>query len=390
MQAATAADALDVLVHAIGPEELQREKFEAQGRFLARQDRWDELGALIRQYDQARAATEGGMPLADLLAYGARADVVTLVEAALTDPGQMSKQAPRQGLAELEEVLAEYPEDYGVALVVIHAYIDIAWAWRGEGWAQDVPPSHWRKFIAKMKRASDLLDGFNSFECNSPALAAAQCALLSVQEVPQVRVADDYEDLIELDPTNPRHMRAFGNHLLPRWFGSYQQLEVEARRIAVLTGDVWDAGGYVWMYLDALAADPQALDMLDTDFFVEGLRDILTRRTDQHTVNMLAAFCSVTLSQPRFRQAQYRTKLAQITAAFDWILQDHLREIHPLLWGMAADGPEPRLSQARREVVAEAGRGSALQRIAEHFEAEIRKGARIVFAESGPQVILTA
>ena len=48
-------------------------------------------------------------------------------------------------------------------------------------------------------------------------------------------------------------MRAFGEALLPARYGGYDMLDSEARRTAAHTDDIWGAGGYVWVYLDALA-----------------------------------------------------------------------------------------------------------------------------------------
>ncbi|MBR9651221.1 hypothetical protein [Thalassovita aquimarina] len=376
-------DALDIPVSDISLEEAERRALEQRGQFLARQDMWEILGREIRDLDRERAVTAGGMSKADLLALGARSDVTAPVLAAFADPGLMPQHAPRHGLRDLEGVLDDHPHDYGVALVVINAYIDIAWAWRGDGGIADIPADRRREFETKMARAADILDRFSPFEHDSPALAATRCALLAAQAGADQRIVDDYEDLIELDPANPRHMRAFGNHLLPRWFGSYQQLEIGARRSAVLTRDIWGMGGYAWTYLDALAVDPTAIEMLDVDFFLDAMRDILQRRPDQHIVNTFAAFCAVTLQQDRFPSSQ----ATQLARAFDWILRDHLREVHPVIWAMAHEDPTRASGPAALDSIARDGEKRALRRIASHFAAEIRQGARIVFDESGPMVI---
>ncbi len=133
-------DALDIPVCDISLEQAERSALEQRGQFLARQDMWEELGQEIRDYDRSRAVTAGGMSKADLLALGARSDVTAPVLAAFADPALMPQHAPRHGLRDLEIVLEDHPGDYGVALVVINAYIDIAWAWRGEGWISDLPP----------------------------------------------------------------------------------------------------------------------------------------------------------------------------------------------------------------------------------------------------------
>jgi hypothetical protein len=159
-------------------------------------------------------------------------------------------------------------------------------------------------------------------------LAAVRCALLSAETRPRSRASDDYEDLIDLAPGVAKYMRALGNHMLPRWFGSHERLEHEARRTMERTSDIWGSGAYTWTYLDALTVDGDAYSLLDADLFCQGLRDILTRQSDQHTVNVFAAYCGTALDLKGVN-AEAR---AQIADCFDWIVTDHLREVHPRVW----------------------------------------------------------
>jgi hypothetical protein len=373
---------LDIPVCEDSTEDKTRRDMIEAGQFYARQDRWEELAGLIRAHDGARTATASGMPVARLLSYGARADVVQPVEAALSDPGLMAAHAPKGGLAALEEVLEEFPDDYGIALIVAEAHIDIGWAWRGQGWSEEIPSRNWREFQAHFARASEILDQFDPFEHNSPAIAAARCSVVAATSAPKDRVRDDYEDLIDLDPENPRHLRALGYFLLPRWFGDYATLEAEAQRSAERLADVWGkSGAYVWVYLDAISVDPETLSVLDVERFLGGMKDILTRVPDQHNANALAAWCAVTMTAARFHTSPHKAKAQSLARAFEWVLQGHLREIHPLLWGMAAHAPDrspPTLPDLARE-----GRTQALLRIGRHFERDIRRGGRVISRVEG-------
>lgn len=363
-------------------EDRQRHDMTTMGQFLARQERWDDLSRLLRDHDRARAATPAGLALAGLLAHGARADVVAPIETALTDPRLMPAHAPKGGMAALEEVLQDHAGDYGVALVVAEAHIDIGWAWRGQGWQAEVSDTHLRHFQTHFARAADLLDGFDPISDDSPALAAARCALLVAASAPRSRVCDDYEDLIDLDPQNPRHLRVYGYHLLPRWFGSYDLLASEAARTAGRLTDIWGAdGGYALVLMDAVAVDPGALAVVDADRMRAGFADILARRDDQHMVNDLAAYCAVTLTADRYRRIADQNRAQAIAANFDWILQRHLREIHPLVWGIAGQAPDRSLPAL--EDLSRLGRTQALLRIARHFERDLRRGGRVVAGASG-------
>ena len=357
-------------------------RLQDEGQFLARQDRWGDLSDRVRQVELRRTKTTDFMPVSDLLLFGARADVVAAAEHALHDGAPHDAGVLFDGIASLEAVHDEHPDQYPIALVVALAHIDIGWAWRGSGPDRDVSPRARSAFSAHLDRATSILDRYSGIELDSPALAAARCAVLAGSREPHLRVADDYEDLIDLDPTDQRHMRALGNHLLPRWFGSYETLELEARRTASRTQDIWGDAGYTWVYFDAITHDPEACSRVDTDFFIDGLRDILRRRTDQGTVNMLAAYCAVALGEAR----DSTSPRARIRACADWIIRDHLRELHPLVWAHAAQGFDNSARIRSIQRFADRGRDEALRVIARLFADEIAQGHQVTFTAEGPRI----
>jgi hypothetical protein len=367
------------------PDDRTCRKAHLRGQFLARQDRWDELALEISTADKVRKVTPGGMPIADLLAYGARSDVVNGVEHALQD-GCAAGEAPLiDGIIALEAVQRDYASEPVITLIVALAHIDVGWAWRGTGWETVVPELNRSRCAAHFDRAQHLLSPLCGIELNSPMMAAARCALLAGQRDPQSRIADDYEDLIDLDPHNHRHMRALGNHLLPRWFGNYPQLELEARRTASRTQDIWGAGGYCWVYFDAIAVDDQACANVDTDFFIDGLRDILKARPDQAMVNLLSSYCAVALRHGLGVSTEADLPRMQIADCANWLIRDHLTELHPMIWAHAADGFDNNTRVTSLSRFAARGRAHALQVIADHFRDDIERGLRVTFTPNGPE-----
>lgn len=331
-------------------EDVHHDLFES-GLHLARQDDWATLGDRIRTADAHRKLTPGGVPVADILAEGARADAVTAATRAVSAGDELMAASI---MNDMTQVLEETAGDHGVAYVIAMAHIDIGWAWRGEGWQQDISAAHRAAFFRHFKAASALIDTFDAFELDSPMLASARCALLAAETQPRSRASDDYEDLIDLAPGVAKYMRALGNHMLPRWFGSYERLEHEARRTMERTSDIWGAGGYTWTYFDALTVDDDAFGLLDGALFCQGIRDILERRSDQHTVNGFAAYAGTAL-EPEGVNSDARTRIA---ACFDWIVTDHLHEVHPRIW-YAAKGvwatrleDQDRLAKGRQRALA--------------------------------------
>ncbi|MFK7743411.1 MAG: hypothetical protein AB8B47_00045 [Roseobacter sp.] len=365
-------------------EDRARDSHRNRGQFLARQDMWDTLSAEVSQADQSCAATPAGMPIAELLCFGARADVVAAAEHALID-GAPPKDAPLMaGIEGLEEMLSEHPDNAICAITVAHAHMDIGWAWRGTDWSAQVPARNLEAFEAHFDRARDILHPFDQSHTRSPLYQTACCALNGAGIVTGPDISRSYEKLIDLNPLNPGPMRALGNYLQPRWFGSHAELELEARRTAARTHAQWGAGGYTWVMFDVLASDAEACLQLDVGFFIEGLQDILDRFGDQHTTNILAAFCSYTLGGHRTGNPKADAVRVRIADCAHWIVRKHMTELHPLIWAHAASGFDNSLHVPSPRRFAAAGRHYALRVIAMLFRREIADGRRIVFTADGP------
>ncbi|MCR8546355.1 hypothetical protein M4578_00830 [Salipiger sp. P9] len=364
---------IEIPVRDTAPDAADRGRLRTQGRFLARQEDWDTLARGLHEADSQRAATTGGTPVVRLLAEGAHSDALDSALAAVTrdDP-----TAARSILFGLRDAIDRVDRDPWLAYTQALAHLSVARAWTARPGAPTLTALRLDARAQHLETAQRLTARFDPLECDSPALAALRCGLLELDPRPDRRVIDDYEDLIDLDPACPDHMRALGRDLTPARFGSWDRLDREARRTAGRTADLWGTGGYVWVWLDALAgADGGGFAHVDAELFAEGLHDILQRRPDQHMVNLLAAYCGLTLSGA----AAPGSARARIAGCFGWIAQDHLREVHPDLWARArplpggADGGDA----LRR------GRSRALSALAEHFAHHLRRGRKLRFTDRG-------
>ncbi|OIQ44607.1 MAG: hypothetical protein BM558_07205 [Roseobacter sp. MedPE-SW] len=387
-----------------------RQSLQDKGQFLARQERWPELSQLIQAADQAHSRTTSGQPEADLLAFGARSDVVNAVEHALQDRNHKSgafhvapgaKQTRRRksgenpilidGVMALESLRQDHPQDIYLQAIVALSHIDIAWIWRGAAAEtaanQTRQEAHLRRAAAHFERAAALLAPLKEQSHESAFLSAAKCALFAGQNADTVDVADAYGALIDQAPNNPRPMRALGAQMLPRANGSYAALELEARRTAARTQQQWGAGGYTWVYFDAMAIDEQACARVDTKFFLDGLQDILCADPSQEMINLLAAYCAITLPNSLGINASADTNRLEISKAASWLVRSHLRELHPLIWAHACEGFDnnARVTSLRR--FAAHGQAKALQCIADIFRDELDSGHKIAFSPDGFDLI---
>lgn len=358
-------------------------KAQDRGQFLARQERWEDLSREIREADLSRATARCGLPLADLIAYGARADVVNATENALAEQKDASNRSLIRGLMAFEALRAEHRHDPYLTALVALAHIDIGWAWRGPGNAPAAPACSQRRCAAHFDRAAALLEPIAQDSEDSPFLKAAQCALFARNSGGTLPVADAFAALIDLAPANHRHMRTLGTHMLPRWSGSYAALELEARRTAARTAQTWGAGGYTWVYFDAIAIDDQACARVDTRFFLDGLRDIVQANPSQEMINLLAAYCSVALRKDQGQNIQADLPRLKIAAAAGWLIRDHLKELHPLVWAHAAEGFDNSARITSLSRFAARGHAGALQAIATQFREEIEGGQKVAFTEEG-------
>ena len=365
----------------ISDEERARATHQDEGQKLARQDRWPELARRIRQADAKRLTTPGGETASLLLAFGARSDVVAAAEDALRDGADPDPH----GIAALEEMLEDEGGDPACALVVALAHLDIAWAWHNARF-ETRPQQSLTRAQDHLERADRILGPLDGVALDSPAILAAQCALAATSDSRGRQLAEDYTRLIGSDPGGQRHMQAMGRHLLPLLTSHPTLLEVEARRIATLTQGRWGSGGYAWVYLDALMTDSRAMELLDPDFFIEAVRDIIDHQPDQHVVNQFAAFCAISMAPsgqngPLSRQAE--ATRARLHACLDWIVAKHMQELHPLLWSqtLLAPGQFPTLP-SRRALVTK-GRQTALRIIALRFADQIADGSSIAFSPQG-------
>ncbi|WP_085791994.1 hypothetical protein [Roseivivax jejudonensis] len=349
----------------------------AQGRHMARQEEWCAIGTLLRGYDAARAQSPAGRPLAEILASGARSDAVEAGIAAANRGDAAAAQCPLDQLrAEVDALCC----DHGLALVLARAHAEVGLAWRGPDRHGDHTPEARAAFHAHFAAAQRLVDRFDACEADAPSLAAMRCTLLEAAPRPAARILDDYADLIELDPEMPAYMRALGRNLLPSGFGTYDMLEDGARRIGAETADVWGAGGYAWVYLDALALDRGAFLTLDDEHFVAGLHDILAMRPGQETANLLAAFTGFSLAPAPDAPAAER----RVASAFDWIVRDHLREVHATAWAAAPARTGPIAGRACMSGdAADRGAARALSSLGQLFADDLAAGRRVAVDATG-------
>lgn len=364
----------------VSDEEMARATHQDRGQKLARQDRWSDLAEKIRYADETRLATPAGETASLLLAYGARSDVVSAAEDALHDGAEPDDA----GIQALEDVLLEEDDSYASALVVALAHLDIAWAWHCIRFDKD-PEGALARAQTHLSRAEEILMAYDAEALNSPSVLAAQCALAATHEKRDLILGDDYAKLIALDPHGHGHMRALGRYMARLLHKHPNALEVAARKTASQTDAHWQAGGYTWVYLDALMSESTAITLLDPDLFIEGMENIIRQHKDQHIINQLTAFCAIAMA-PKANGKEPAASAAarlQLHECLDWLVTDHLHELHPLIWSQTLLAPAQVPALPSRRALVVKGRQTALRIIATRFAEEIADGSSLGFSPHG-------
>ncbi|MEM6311336.1 MAG: hypothetical protein AAF754_14940 [Pseudomonadota bacterium] len=362
-------------------------KYHTVGQDLGRQEDWARLAELIAHADAAGLTVSSGTAVSELLAFGARADVLGAFEHVLSG-GDDDPDAPVwDGIAALEDVLGEMPDNHAVGAIVALAHMDIAWCWRGDAPQAQIAPRKQATFAQHMDRAATILRTTCAAAPDTPLLAYARMRQHMRPDLDQLTVAERLSQAaMTLFATNPlatQHLRLFGHMLLPRRFGTYARLETEARRNTARLKKTWGSGGYAWIMMDAICNDVEALAGLDVDFFIEGLRDILRRQPDQYTVNLLAAFCAVTMAEGSGDDAADFNR-TRIQNCRNWIICEYLHEVHPLVWAHAMRGFDRSIRVRCAERFANRGLIEARRVLKALFLPELARGQNVSFTANGP------
>lgn len=358
----------------------EKRSLHQAAHLLVRQEHWETLNQLLCGHDQDRTTTKSGTVTASVLASGARKDIIDTIASGLLPSNETGLARASEGVDMLDQVLIDQSSNYGVALVVAHAHMDLGFAWRGQGWADEVPAADWKKFARHIRRATSILEKFDPIEFDSPALAAARCRALSGHPDPERHVIHFFEDLIDLAPNYAKSYRQFGRALLPRWYGSYELLEERAGKLAAETSDQWGHGAYSLTFMDAMREDKEAIGFVDVALFLQGLSDFLEANPDQGSANKIVAYLSVALAPTGPLVAGSKRALHNrraIMAAAPEFARKHLREIQPDVWSAAKGRHDYSATPAIAWQQKQIGLEEAFGTLSKAYEREILLGKHV-------------
>ncbi len=340
---------------------IRREQIASKVKALVETGGWDELSKTLRDQEKDLLST-GLNQFYETAGNAARLALAHTTTQADLCPNVTIADISPAALALLEAAQCARPKDHILAALCARAHTDAAWICRISGETEIATDQARTSIIDHSAKAANILKQFDPLEHMSPLLAEAHYHLCLGADEGEGEIRAAHQDWTDLDPANLTPYSIHGVHLLPRWYGSYDELESEARKAAARTYDILGAGAYSAFYLAVLDQDHGSFAHLDTGFFLDGLADLIEASGfDQLRVNEIAAFLYQTSrpARPVLARADRLVKAQKraLRAGMVRLIRNHLHLVYPEVW--------------------QGGRNGALRAIGEAFRDEIIAGEMI-------------
>lgn len=308
-QRMTAASGLPVL-YARAPDCDDLKYWARLQPMIERRD-FDALADLCQREFDARARFENGRSRA-ALAFKA---LMRPMEECEDDP-----ELAEEELAAYESWWAADRRNPAAAGAYAAALAQTGYAYRGSGWAGDVTPAQWallRDFSGRASRvittASDRRDA--SWIWHFARLRTTFVAF-GLGEASRHATREAFEATMLLDPLEVSVYEERVNQLLPRWGGSFEDLDLLARQAYATTRKTIGAEMYARIYDSIVKFEEPLETLIDYHFLVDGFRDWMQHAPSQPLANRFAA------------HAHSVGDVDTLT----WLFRHEIREIYPHVW----------------------------------------------------------
>jgi hypothetical protein len=174
------------------------------------------------------------------------------------------------------------------------AMINTGYAYRGSSYAADVSDAQWAMLIDFCRQARQILDKADpaTREQNRIWTSAKHAYTFIACGVSLERpgdLADTFEAAVATDPLEMRLYDNRVNQLLPRWFGSYEAIEVFARQSMSRTGAAYGTMLYARIYDSIADVEPLDQTLMDYELLKASFWDWFERFPSQALANRFAA-----------------------------------------------------------------------------------------------------
>ena len=289
---------------------------------------WDGFLHQLKAWDDANTHADGD-PLVYTGSHAARWNQHAFLQEQDDCSGMAAWELPWDAIEALEMEFARNHTDPRLAAVLARAHDELAWARRGGDYADAVSRDGWKGFEEQLTRANQIVSDFDAAQEGSHLLASVTHTVALSSEWNDDDRDRAFQTCLDLNPRCWGSMAERAFHLLPRWGGDYEQLEVAARQ-AMSDTHQFGAAAYTAFYLGVINCDDGALFSCDADLFAEGLADMAAaENSDQVLVNRLIETV-IEIVTPRVgmfggHDGEINARRADFAHVADKLFRDHLR-----------------------------------------------------------------
>ncbi|MEL6838406.1 MAG: hypothetical protein AAFP85_03895 [Pseudomonadota bacterium] len=272
--------------------------------------RWSELATWIETLDQSRATAPDDRRLTRHLIDAICANALKDVRTEMGACGEYAVDEIRfEGIDPFIEAAKLNPENYSLNCLAAKICLDVGTLIRGGDYAAYTSNKAFERMEQLFNYADVFLDRFDAQALNSPLVAGLKYKRLAGIncELRDLRAAFDVR--MQLDPHDLETMAEHAFYLLPRWYGDYDILNDEARKVFATTHLELGASAYAAFYLELLDVDEGALATVDVSLLDQGMVDMIRHSGDpQTTVNRILGLVSTAMAS---EMGQSRTSAKQ-------------------------------------------------------------------------------
>ena len=264
----------------------ETEKRLAEYRERVRLSDWDGIHKQLLQDDAARVTEDGGRRITHLGIELAMKEI----HAAIGSGGNGAEERALEAVQDFEARLGDASDNLAAVVLAAHAHMEIGWLYRGHGSYETISHDALERMQYHFAQAQDILGVYKISEQRSPMLAAANFRLA-------VGVCNDgilfnaaRAIWMDIDPGDVEMMEQVAFHLLPRWYGTPQQIVSAAAEIAEKTQEVMGDRAYAITLLSVAKEEPKIARTVDAPRLVQAAFDLMDdSENDQVVVNQVLA-----------------------------------------------------------------------------------------------------
>lgn len=200
-------------------------------RWLLTTGRFDRLRGIVTRATEPPIQQEGGAWTTEKLYAG-------------LGPDGKDRAAIEKHISHLRELARAWPQSDIPGVALVGAYTDLAWAWRGGGWASEVTEEGWEKFRYYIDAAEQNAIDLDKRDCRDPELYATWITLGMAMNYSPEDMTSLLESGLAADARCHAIYSNYAYYLLPRWGGTPAKVERFARDSVKHAGGFEDEGMY--------------------------------------------------------------------------------------------------------------------------------------------------